>query len=163
METVKLRTLFDVRTGRAPKSRVPCSVQNGGIAYIGASLKNNGITEWVERDSNINPARAGELTCASNGSVLATFYQFEDHYVSNDVCRLIKKEALTVDELLWYCVAIRQHMFRFNYGRKASPKLIEDLEIPSKDSIPSWVYGMGDEVVNKLVRTVYPLNPYVEI
>jgi hypothetical protein len=93
-----------------------------GIAFVSRTSRNNGISGRVKHTGE-DPTPRGCLTVALGGSVLETFYQEEATYQGRDVAVLIPKEKMSVEEMLWYATAIRQHQFRFNYGRQANRQL----------------------------------------
>jgi type I restriction-modification system DNA methylase subunit len=99
-----------------------------GIAFVSRTSRNNGISARVEQTTD-EPTPAGCLTVALGGSVLEVFLQDEPTYQGRDVDILIPKNPMTVDEKLWYATAIRQHQFRFSFGRQAN-KVLKELLIP---------------------------------
>jgi hypothetical protein len=99
-----------------------------GIAFVSRTSRNNGISARVELTMD-EPTPAGCLTVALGGSVLEVFLQDEPTYQGRDVAVLVPKNSMTNDEKLWYATAIRQHQFKFSFGRQANKKL-KELLIP---------------------------------
>lgn len=119
--------LFEIRSGSNYELNHMIPDQNG-IAFVSRTKRNNGISGRVAHTGE-EPAPAGCLTVALGGSVLETFYQEEPTYQGWHVAVLIPRTKMTFDEKMWYATAIRQHQFRFNYGRQANRQL-PDLQIP---------------------------------
>jgi hypothetical protein len=97
-----------------------------GIAFISRTSRNNGISGHVARTRD-EPTPAGCITVALGGSVLETFLQNEPTYQGWHIAILTPINKMTENEKLWYVAAIRQHQFRFSFGRQANrqlPKLL---------------------------------------
>src|SRR5205807_5861442 len=86
----------------------------------------------------LDPAPAGELTCALSGSVLATFVQSRPYYTAFHVACLKARRELTATQKFFYCACIASNQFRYCYGRQAN-RTIKDLLIPSPEELPLWV------------------------
>ena len=100
-----------------------------GIAFVSRTSRNNGISGRVVQTKD-EPTPAGCITVALGGAfVLEAFLQNEPTYQGRDVAILVPIRYMTVNEKLWYITAIRQHRFRFNYGRQANRQL-PDLKVP---------------------------------
>jgi hypothetical protein len=93
-----------------------------GIAFVSRTSRNNGISARVAitRDE---PTPAGCITVALGGSVLETFLQNEPTYQGRDIAILVPINKMTENEKLWYVAVIRQHQFRFSFGRQANRQL----------------------------------------
>jgi hypothetical protein len=125
---VRVADLFCVRYGSNNELN-HLEPDPNGVAFVSRTRRNNGISGRVAHTGE-EPAPAGCLTVALGGSVLETFYQNEPTYQGRDVAVLVPKKTMTIDEMMWYATAIRQHQFRFNYGRQANRQL-PDLLIPT--------------------------------
>jgi len=123
----KIGDIFDIQYGSNYEMNHLTADPNG-VAFVSRTRRNNGISGRVKHTGK-EPAPAGCLTVALGGSVLETFYQDEPTYQGRDVDVLIPKTPMSMNELMWYTTAIRQHQFRFNYGRQANRQL-PDLIIP---------------------------------
>lgn len=115
--------------------------QKGGIPFVCRSGKNNGVAGYVAPVNNLHPIDAPAITVPMSGSVLECFYQDKPFYTAYHVASLRPKINLTIREMFYYVCVIRQYKDRYNYGRQANRTLAE-LEVPSPDEIPSWVYEM---------------------
>jgi hypothetical protein len=111
-----------------------------GINFVSRTFKNNGVTAKVARVAGIEPTGGGVLSVACGGSVLETFAQLEPFYSGRDLFFLRPKEPMCAEELLFYATCIRANKYRYSYGRQAN-KTLKDIEIPARQSIPSWIYG----------------------
>jgi len=157
IELVRVQDLFDVRYGHSLElNRLQLlSKDAGGIPFVSRKMGDNGIAAYVAPIAGVEPAPAGELSCALSGNgVLSTFYQERPFYTAFHVARLHPLEKMSVDELLYYCSCVWQNRFRFSYGRQAN-RTLKDLLIPARGSIPNWVHGSGSRVVEDLVTTTH--------
>jgi len=108
-----LDELFDVRKGRRlPKAaRVP-----GPVRFIGASEKNNGITDYNDVNATFS---GGQLTVAYNGnSVGWSFYQDAPFFACDDVNVLEPKTPTSSWALLFVAAVIKHGKSRYTYGYK---------------------------------------------
>lgn len=133
---MRVDELFDIKYGR--RNFYFKSQESGDIPYISSQSKNHGIMGYVKSDivyENI-------ITVARNGSVGTSF--FHDYIcVPNDDCLILTaKFPLQKREHIYYCLNIQQHKGKFAYGRKVTPDRLGEIQIPSPDEIPSWVYEM---------------------
>lgn len=133
---MRVDELFDIKYGR--RNFYFKSQEKGDIPYISSQSKNHGIMGYVKSDvvyKNI-------VTVARNGSVGTSF--FHDYIcVPNDDCLILTaKLPLQKREHIYYCLNIQQHKGKFAYGRKVTPDRLGEIQIPSPDEIPSWVYEM---------------------
>jgi len=100
-----------------------------GVAFVSRTSRNNGISARVAQTED-KPSPAGSITVALGGAfVLEAFLQSEATYQGRDVAVLAPIKHMTVSEKLWYVTAIRQHRFRFSWGRQANRQL-PDLKVP---------------------------------
>lgn len=109
----KLGDLFEIKKGRrvTKANRRP-----GGTRFIGASERNNGVTDMVD----LQPLHeAGCLTVPYNGaSVGCTFYQDRPFFASDDVNVLVAYAPADKLALLFVAAVIRHGRGRFTYGYK---------------------------------------------
>nr|WP_223875188.1 restriction endonuclease subunit S [Nanchangia anserum] len=108
----RLDELFTLKKGKrvTKADRIP-----GATRFIGASEKNNGITDLCD----LQPIfEAGTLTVPYNGSVGFAFYQDEPYWASDDVQVLIPNSPVDKWALLFVSTMIRFEKDRFTYGYK---------------------------------------------
>jgi hypothetical protein len=132
--------VFDVRYGHSLElNALELSSAKDGVAFVSRQTGHNGIAAYVAPIGGIDPAPAGEITCALSGNgVLTTCLQERPFYTAFHVAILRPKVALTKQETVFYCLCIQRNRYRFSYGRQAN-KTLSSLLIPSIEQIPNWV------------------------
>ena len=131
-DCIPLKGLFEIHYGNSYELN-HLKPDPHGIAFVSRTSGNNGISGRVERTQE-EPAPPGVITVALGGSVLETFLQDEPTYQGFHVAVLVPKNEMTVTEKLWYVTAIRQHKFRFSYGRQAN-RTLPDLMVPKYEQV----------------------------
>lgn len=109
----RLDSLFDIKKGKrvTKASRSP-----GPTPFVGASEKNNGITDYADL-APMHPS--GVLTVAYNGnSVGYAFFQPEPFFASDDVNVLYPKHAMSRWVQLFIAAVIKHQRGRYTYGYK---------------------------------------------
>lgn len=130
--------LFTVKKGKrvTKANRVP-----GATRFIGASEKNNGITDMCDLEPTFE---AHCLTVPYNGnSVGVAFYQDRPFCASDDVNVLIPKAEISYWALLFVAAVIRFERYRFTYGYKWNLTRMKKTQIrlpAKKDGTPDWAY-----------------------
>lgn len=124
--------IFDVRYGHSLElNALEVSNPEDGIAFVSRQMGDNGISAYVSPIEGLEPAPAGDISCALGGNgVLTTFVQEAKFYCGRDVAILRPKVELTKQEALFYCLCIKRNRYRFNYGRQAN-KTLAELLVPS--------------------------------
>jgi hypothetical protein len=123
-----------------------------GISFVARTEKNNGIVGRVKFIEGIAPNPANTISVSCSGSVMASFLQEEPYYSGFHILYLTPKIKLNKREMWYYCLCLKQNAWKYSFGRQAN-KTLKDLEIPSKEEIPSWVYslkiyGLKEEPIN---------------
>lgn len=150
---VRVQDVFEVRYGHSLElNRLQLlPKESGGIPFVSRKMGDNGIAAYVARIPGLDPAPAGELSCALSGNgVLSTFYHERPFYTAFHVACLRPLEKLSIEELLYYCSCIWQNRFRFSYGRQAN-RTLKDLLIPARESVPTWTNGALARVADELI------------
>lgn len=108
-----LQDLFEVMKGR----RVTKAERSAGTTrFIGASEKNNGITDFADLPAIFS---AGTLTVVYNGnSVGNAFYQDQDYFACDDVNVLVPEHQMSRWVQLFIATVIKHGRSRFTYGYK---------------------------------------------
>lgn len=138
--TSAVSDLFDVRYGHSLElnALTLCSASEG-VAFVSRQVGHNGISAYVAPIENLEPAPAGDISCALGGNgVLTTYIQETEFYCGRDVAILRPKVELTKQQILFYCLCIKFNRYRFSYGRQAN-KTLPGLVVPSINEIPNWV------------------------
>jgi hypothetical protein len=137
---VELQEIFEIKYGHSLSlNKLEEVSPNEGIAFVSRKSGDNGISAFVKKLDDTEPAPAGELTCALSGNgVLSTFVQEREYYTAFHVARLIPKHKFTTNELLYYSLCIAENRYKYSWGRQAN-RTIKSLKVPSIKSIPKWV------------------------
>jgi len=139
--------LFDVRYGHSLElNRLIQTSPDCGIPFVSRRSGGNGIAAYVLGLDGLEPAPAGELSCALSGNgVLSTFLQTRPFYTAFHVARLSPKVKLSTNQLLWYALCIKSNRYRYSYGRQANRSL-KDIENPPIEDIPAYVYDADSDL-----------------
>ena len=137
---MQIKDLFEIKK---PKTLTFVSMIEDpqGINFVSSRATNNGCNGKVKKQEGITIYPAGSISVPLKGSVLQASLQTEDFYCAHQTAVLIPKVNLSIREKIYYVLVIRSHAEKYNYGRQAD-RTIENLEIPSPNEIPSWVYEM---------------------
>ncbi|MCO4091927.1 MAG: hypothetical protein HEQ34_08250 [Sphingorhabdus sp.] len=138
--TAIVSEIFDIRYGHSLELNglVQTSLDNG-IAFISRKAGDNGISAYVEAVDDLEPAKAGEISCALSGNgVLTTCLQERPFYTGYHVAILRPKQTMSKAEILFYCLCIKSNRYRYSYGRQAN-KTLGRLIVPSPNELPEWV------------------------
>lgn len=144
---VKLTEYFDVYSG-IEKNKVLHSdlkINQNYIPYIRPSNEYNGtFNGFVDKvscnKSKIYPKET--IFYGNTGEGCHTFaYVSQSEFVpNNNVSVLIAKIDLLLEEKLFYAKCITSNRYRFSYGRIPNINRMTNILIPSKNSIPNFVY-----------------------
>ncbi len=128
--------LFDIKKGRRVKK---ADRRPGATRFIGASEKNNGITDMNDLEPNFEPHC---LTVPYNGnSVGVAFYQDKAFFACDDVTVLRTKDDVSQWALLFVAAVIRFERYRYTYGYKwGKARMVKSLlRLPqTQDGDPDW-------------------------
>lgn len=135
---IALQALFEVKKGRRVTK---ADRMSGSTRFIGASEKNNGITDMCD----LAPIfEAHCLTVPYNGnSVGIAFYQDRPFFASDDVQVLVPKFEMSRWSMLFIAAMIRYERSRFSYGYKWNMARMKTTEIRlpvAGDGEPDWEY-----------------------
>jgi hypothetical protein len=143
-----LNELFDVTYGNKldMNKLTEQSLQCGGVNFVGRSSQNHGVSGSVAPIPNLPPYEAGLITVALGGSkLLSAFVQEASFYTAQNVAVLRPKHAMTFEQKLFICLAIRHNRFRYSaFGREAN-RTLRTLAVPELDEIPAWVADIGQQ------------------
>ena len=146
MRLVKLSEAFDIESGVSLELNKMNKVNKSeGIPFVSRTSQSSGISAYVAEVEGVRPNEGHTLSVAGVGPTLAIFYQPEPYYRGHDVYTLKPKRKLTLNEMLYYCVAINYclaiGMDELETNDENQVKhILHDLEIPSFDEIPNWVH-----------------------
>ena len=121
---------------------------SNGINFVSSSGKNEGIIKRVKHNPKNKLYPKESITVPMKGSVLSAFVQPDDFYIAYEIAVLTPMKPMSLSEKIFYCLCIRQNMYRYNFGRQAN-KTLKDLELP--DKIPEFV---NEDNFKMVVNTV---------
>ena len=138
--TCQVVDLFNIRYGHSlGLNRLVLESPENGIPFISRQQGNNGISSFVAPIHGVDPAPAGDITCALSGNgVLTAHVQELPFYTGYHVAILRPKQKMTKAEILFYCLCIKANRYRYSYGRQANKSLAR-LAVPAQGNIPEWV------------------------
>jgi len=148
--------IFIIKNGYYNKK--PEHTEKGDIPFIGASMMNNGVTDYYsifDIENNHKDSKSAEhtlekkifsgncITIANNGvGVGSAFYQKNNFTCTHDINILyLKNKEMNKYIALFICTLIRKEKYRWAYGRKWRPIRMPDSEIKlpvTKDGNPDW-------------------------
>ena len=137
MNTVQLDELFTIKRGNDLVLQ-DLVKDKQGINYVARSARNNGIVCRVAPIPSVQPNPPGTITVALSGSVMSAFLQTQEYYTGDHIAILTPKQPLSEQQMLYYCLCIRQNKYKYNYGRQANRTLYK-LMVPALSDIPNWV------------------------
>ena len=134
-KTFFFEDIFDITKGK----RLTKSEMNPGkTPYIGASDKNNGITNYIDKDPIFDDSL---ITVAYDGSIGETFWQQVPFWAS-DAVNVLKIKGVSNKYVAMFLIPlIKIHIFKFNYGRKWKLERMTkmDIRLPvDKEGNPDW-------------------------
>ena len=133
---MKVKDLFDVKYGiNLELNSCEITAEKDGINFVSRTSENNGVVARVKIIPGKKPQPAGVITCAAGGSVMSSFVQNKPFYSGRDLYILTPKNEMTLEEKLFYCLALKMNAYRYQYGRQAN-KTLKEIELPE---IPDWV------------------------
>lgn len=139
MKLVPLIDIFDVEYGNQYDLNKMEELYIGGVNFVSRSSNNLGVVAKVKKTSK--PYNSGLITVSLGGTyLLSSFVQHEEFYTAQNIKVLKPKFKMSLNEKIYYCLCISKNRFRYSsHGREVN-KTLEQLQIPSFNEIPTWVY-----------------------
>ena len=136
---VPLKNIFNIEYGNQ-LNKNKLLLDDNGVNFVSRTSKNLGIDGKVGRIANIQPYPKGLITVTLGGTyLLSSFVQPEPFYTAQNIKVLRPKQEMSFLQKIFYCYAITQNRFRYtSHGREAN-KTLDELLVPSFDSIPKFV------------------------
>lgn len=137
----KVNDLFSLQYGHSLElNRLEKSVEPDAVNFVGRAARGNGVTARVRPIPELPPALGGTVSVAlgGQGGAGVAFLQPFPYYCGRDVMILTPRKKMSEQELLWWVTCITANRFRFGFGRQAN-RTLKDLELPSEQTLPSWV------------------------
>jgi hypothetical protein len=127
------------------------------IAYVSRQGRKNGVSAYVKKLDEVEPAPAGTLTMALGGTyAAATFLQPRPYYTAQNVRVLTPRREMSEQEKLWWALCIQHNRYRFGYGRHAN-RTFRAIELPS--AVPEWVLSAPVADLSPLREPALPSAP----
>lgn len=136
---MRVDELFYVRYGhKLDMNKMVVATAQDGVAFIGRKGSEQGLSGYVAPVPGLEPYPAGVLTVALGGSrLLSTYVQQRAFYTAQNVAVLEPRDAMTLQQKLFYAMCIRHNAFRYSaFGREAN-RTLGTIELP--DAPPAWV------------------------
>lgn len=144
---VKINEYFEIHNGITKSSIIveASQINEHYIPYIRPSQSyENSVDGYVDKrnikNNKIFPPYTIYISTDGEGSHSYSYLSSFDFVPNSNVIALIEKIPLKVEEKLFYANCITNNRFKFSYSRKPKEERISSLLIPSKDSIPDFVY-----------------------
>ena len=115
--------------------------RDGRINYVGASAFNNGITNHIGNDDQLN--MSGTISVCYNGSIGEAFYQDEPYWATDDVNVLTPKFNLTPEIAIFITTVIKNESVKYAFNNKWTKELMEQsgILLPAKsDGTPDYEF-----------------------
>jgi len=148
-------SIFDIRKGFYNKK--PGHDIDGGIPFLGATGRNNGVTEYYSIEDIESASRNGDennsplsdklfppnsVCVTNNGSVGFAFFQDKEFTCSHDVNPLyLLDREFDVYTALFVATVIMKDRYRWDFGRKWRPARMEKsvISLPQNErGLPDW-------------------------
>lgn len=126
---MKLSHFFEFSKGKSIDKKL--RVQ-GEIPYVGASMNNNGISEYIKPIEKAKLIQGNVISMGSQGQTGAgtTFYQPFSFICSGTSISLIPKFKMTSKIGIYISALLETNKFLFNFGNKVSIETLEDMKVP---------------------------------
>ncbi len=147
MKLVKLSEYFEIHNGVAKNNVIVKNVKEGNdfIPYIRpAQSYESSLDGYIDKNSvpqnKIFPQYTIYISTDGEGSHSYAYVSSFEFAPNSNVIALVEKIPLTITEKLFYAKCITSNRHKFSYARKPKQNRITNLLIPTKESIPAFVY-----------------------
>ena len=134
----RIGDLFNVNKGQR---LTKAAQKEGNINYVGASAFNNGVTNHIGNNENLNSPNT--ISVCYNGSIGEAFYQEETYWATDDVNVLTPKFQINRYVALFICTVIKNESIKFAFNNKWTKDIMEKSEIPlpvTHDGTPDYTF-----------------------
>jgi len=148
MKLIPLSEVFDIEYGNQLNLNAMTSISNG-TNFVSRSSQNLGVVDAVNNVPGVTPYEAGLITVTLGGTyLLSSFIQPKPFYTAQNIKVLKPKGEMSFSLKAFYCLCISKNRFRYtSHGREAN-KSLDEMVVPSLDSIPEWVNVHDAEVID---------------
>lgn len=122
------------------------------IQVVGASGSLDATIIGYVNKTKVNKIfEKNSLYVSTNGAGCCTSFISPIEFAANaDVCVLIPKISLTLQEKIYYSCVINANKYKFSYGRKPKGERLGTIKVPAPSEIPSWVYEIDMPTFNDI-------------
>ena len=130
-------------------------IAEGKTLIVSPTENYNGTDGWLEFGTVIEP---GFVTAAQTGSIGEAFVQLEPCAVNDDCLVLMPKteEHCRIAKLVIAAALIHFEKWRFNYGRKLTPKRIAGFPLFESESLEAWVEEKLSDIMGVVSASLKP-------
>ena len=124
--------LFDIKVA---KSKGTEDYDSGNVPFVTNTTLNNGIVKYVDPYPDDKLFSANTICISGLGYATLQLSEYLPKGNGGDSATiLLPGKKMTIEELIYYTAIFNLlHRWRFSFGRKASKRRIESLEVPSYD------------------------------
>lgn len=125
--------LFDICYGQHEySSKTDLIVSENGTPLISSKGTNYGVYGYYD----IEPKYNHVISVPRTGSICMAFYQKNDCCVDDNCLVMIPKKTLSIQEMIYFSLLVRNERFRYLYGRQVTPDRLGLTIIPT---MPKYV------------------------
>lgn len=138
-----LNELFEITNGCAILKRELLTQKTDDcIQVVGASGELQATVIGYIAQNQVEKIFAKDtIYVSTNGAGCCTAFVSPVQFTANaDVAVLIPKQTMTLMEKIFYTYVINLNKYKFSYGRKPKGDRLGNIQVPSIDEIPDWVY-----------------------
>ncbi|GAB5409363.1 MAG: hypothetical protein BalsKO_17280 [Balneolaceae bacterium] len=124
--------LFDIKVA---KSKGTEDYDSGQVPFVTNTTLNNGVVKYVDPYEDDKLFDANTICISGLGYATLQLNQYLPKGNGGDSATILEPiEEMSIEVLVYYTAVFNLlHRWRFSFGRKASKKRIQDLEIPEFD------------------------------
>ena len=144
--------LFDIYYGM-PEIESRKGIPPGRTLIVSPTEAYNGCYGWLEFGTVLSPPF---ITVARTGSIGESFVHIEPCAPNSDCLVLLPRKMLTVADLFLATSSIRLEKWRYNYGRKVTPKRLAKVKLPHSPTLRKQVESLCQRFQNVVAASLVP-------
>ena len=125
----------------------------GKTLIVSPTEEYNGCYGWLEFELVLDPPF---ITVARTGSIGETFVHIEPCAPNSDCLILLPREEMSVPDLFLAASAIRSEKWRYNYGRKVTPKRLAQVKVPHSAEVRNYASGLYESFLGVISASLAP-------
>lgn len=136
-------------------------IPDGATLIISPTEQYNGCYGWLDFNTVLEPPF---ITVARTGSIGEAFVHLEPCAPNSDCLVLLprRREWADISELMLAASAIRLEKWRFNYGRKITPKRIAAIKLTQSPGVREYTVNLYDRVKRVITASLEPYRQEIE-